>query len=258
MNFGVIKMDVDSPQWLQATEGILTQGQRARLVGRLARELPMVLADRLAAAWWRRARSRGDPSELWDAQPTSDAALLAVRECEAGLTKAFVNHSYRTWMFGNALAKRDGHSLDAEQLFVAAMLHDLGLGHPTYRSCFTGAGVNGVRRIAHFIGRPDDFENAARGISGHITPGLSKKGNLYALYVQRGSMLDLVGTRAIHLPKQFVLDVYKHHCDEDIRYEAGARWHAEAAMVRHGRTDLIQRWGRMSLLCRLTPLPPKP
>jgi hypothetical protein len=43
------------------------------------------------------------------------------------MTTVLAAHCYRTYLFGAALGTRDGLDWDAELLFVAAMLHDLGL-----------------------------------------------------------------------------------------------------------------------------------
>jgi hypothetical protein len=252
----VVAVVVGSPVWLDATGGILSRVQRVQLIGRTGREIPRVVTHRLGAEWWRRQPSRGACAFNWQEPPNSEIAELAAETCRANLSDAFVNHSFRAWAFGSALAERDGRlaELDGDVFFVAALLHDLGLFRSRYRCCFTRAGVDEVRNIAARTGR--DLDDAAGAISHHITPGLRPKISTYARYLQRGSLLDLVGTRAIHLPKQFVLDVFDQYPSAGIRHEAGARWRAEAALVGGGRAHLVQRWGRISLMCRISPLPP--
>jgi len=50
-----------------------------------------------------------------------------VREAESAAREqgvALAGHGYRTWLLGHALACQDGHVLDQELFYVAALLHD--------------------------------------------------------------------------------------------------------------------------------------
>ncbi len=252
-----------SPAWLEATNGVI--GQRRVRVGLLLRGLPEGLGYfpyRARAIWWRHRReSKGDITAAWSDVPTSPFADRAAAACRnlLGESPAMVNHSYRTFQFANALARHDRVSLDEDLLFAAAMLHDVGLDCPEYGVCFTRLGS----RMALELGEASDSDVrgaaiAASAVSHHITPGLrTRMGGPHALYIQRGSLLDLTGTRAIHLPRDFVQEVFEEYHPLGVRREGGARWRAEAAMVCHGRAHLLQRYGKLSWTVRISPLPPK-
>jgi hypothetical protein len=194
-------------------------------------------------------------------RPDSRLASSAEEACRDLLTEPMVNHSFRTWVFGCALAERDRRQLDPELFFVAAMLHDIGLGCPTFGECFTLAGARKVFDLADQSARGrDEVRPAAEAIAHHITPGLTVSvGGLLGFYLQGGSALDLGGLRAIDLPVDFVQEVSCTRWPSGaIGTEAGARWRAEAAMVKHGRADLLERWARFSALARTRPIPPRP
>ena len=118
-----------------------------------------------------------------------------------------LNHSYRTWAFGRALAEIDGVEVDDELLFAAAMLHDLGLMCPTYSRCFTAVGAEELLRLGRSVPScsPSTVEAAADGITHHITPALTiRAAGPIGVYLQAGSLLDLTGVRVVNLPRDFV------------------------------------------------------
>lgn len=248
-----------SPDWLQSTGGILTFKQRMRLAGRIYRELPLHLTHRVRSSLWRVLPSRGEVDHALGNRPDSVFSRKAEEVCLDLLGKPFFNHSIRAWIFGTALARRDDVELEPELFYVAAMLHDVGLGKGTYGCCFTYAGVEWTRSIGLKLHQPDEnLELIASAISHHITPGLRvAEGGVHGVYLQRGTVLDLVGTRAVHLPKDFVCDTFVSYPALGIKTEGSSRWRAESALVRHGRAHHLQRWSRFSTLARLSPLPPR-
>ena len=182
----------------------------------------------------------------------------AEEHAEQHLSTAMFHHSQRAWMLGRALSIRDGVDLDDELFFVATMLHDLGLCAPVYGRCFTLAGAHAVLDLGHGSSRTEsDLERAADAICHHITPGLTVgEGGELGVYVQAGSTLDLGGLRAVHLPVDFVSEVFERYPTDGVKREVGARWRAESALVQHGRAHNLQRWTRFSLMARFGPLPP--
>ncbi len=156
-----------------------------------------------------------------------------------------------------ALAERDDVEIDHDLLFIAAMLHDVGLCQPTYGRCFTGRGADLVTQLGRNELSADDLAKTAAAITHHITPGLTvDQGRPLGYYLQAGSALDLGGLRAIHLPVHYVRRVCDTRPLDGINIEAGSRWRAEADLVKHGRAHVLQRWARFSTASRLTPLPP--
>lgn len=62
--------------------------------------------------------------------PSSRAALAAVETVTHFSPPALVHHCHRSYLLAAALATQDGIEIDAELLYVAAMLHDLALEPP--------------------------------------------------------------------------------------------------------------------------------
>lgn len=247
-----------APEWLNETGGVIdSRRERAALVLHGLPDGARYLGHRVRASWWRRGRSKAEFEESWFSIPDDEpytAAALDICERQLGPQAAMTNHSFRTFLFARALARRDSAPFDERLLFAAAMLHDVGLAAPIYRRCFTGRGADAAGTLPGCS--PDQRAIIASAVSHHITPGLKKAGGPHALYIQRGSLLDLTGTRAIHLPRDFVQEVYLRYRPHDVKREAGARWCAEAAMVPHGRAHLLERYGRFRLVAKTSPLPP--
>lgn len=59
--------------------------------------------------------------------PPSPVGARALEVVRAWSTPALANHCLRSWAWASLLAERDGLTVDRELLFVAAMLHDLGV-----------------------------------------------------------------------------------------------------------------------------------
>ena len=74
--------------------------------------------------------------------PTSAVAVHAADAAAAFCSPALVHHNHRSYLWSAALGVREGVAFDAELLYVAAMLHDLGLV-PEYDNATLGFEVAG-------------------------------------------------------------------------------------------------------------------
>jgi hypothetical protein len=100
-------------------------------------------------------------SELGMPVPVSALAKLA-RELIADAAPPFlVNHSVRSYAWAVELARHDELRFDPEILYVAALLHDIGLV-PAYDlgGCFEVDGAIAADRLARDTGAPDDRARA--------------------------------------------------------------------------------------------------
>jgi hypothetical protein len=74
--------------------------------------------------------------------PDSDVASRAADAAAAYCSPALVNHNHRSYLWSAALGASEGVAFDAELLYVAAMMHDLGLV-PEYDNATLGFEVAG-------------------------------------------------------------------------------------------------------------------
>ncbi len=128
--------------------------------------------------------------------PDSRFAREAERAC-AELPPSLQGHSYRTWLFGRALAAVDGHKIDDELFYGGALLHDYGIVNPTANRDFTLGSVDRTLACARAAGLADARADLlADGICVHTTPGITvDTDGAIGCYLQWGAMADGAGLR---------------------------------------------------------------
>src|ERR1700741_1228064 len=127
--------------WVRRTGGQLSRTDRRRLllaiaVGQWQNALgkATLALGRLPAA---AARVDLDAFQA----PDSRFAREAEEACTE-LPPTLQGHSYRTWLFGRALATVDGTEMDDELFYCGALLHDYGIVSPTANRDFTLGSVD--------------------------------------------------------------------------------------------------------------------
>jgi hypothetical protein len=195
------RLELGSYAWTKATGGRLSRAERARLVGQALalqlRVLPKQLRARLGLGG---ARLAGVDARTLEAPDT--AAAREAEELLAGTgDDALVGHSQRTFAWARILAAHDRLDHDAELLYVAALVHDLGLAAP-YRveqppaPCFTLRSAD----IAADIGRRHGWgaaraELAADAITRHMNLAVERAAAAEARLLIAGAQLDAIGMR---------------------------------------------------------------
>src|SRR5579872_4380811 len=103
--------------WAIRTGGNLTKGQGQALVMPLLRTIARYPGLRIRLATGRRGAGGIDFDTLQ--VPDSRLAKDAEAEARETLSPHVLEHSYRTFLFGMALAALDGTQVDTEMVFVA-------------------------------------------------------------------------------------------------------------------------------------------
>ena len=238
--------------WAKATGGALTAAQRRQLLTPLARVVMAHTIGRLRVALGLRGDGAMDLDSLrW---PDSRLAREAEQQAREELSPHMLEHSYRTYLFGLALADLDHAPVDHELVYVASMLHDLNLEHPTPGRCFA---VVGAERAEHFaLERGVPPERAAAigaAIAGHITVGAAENLSDPAGFVSAGAFVDVAGVRMHELHPAWVDDVLQRHPRLGFRLHLLSAFAAEAAAVPNGRIDWCLRYAGFRPLVRLAP-----
>jgi hypothetical protein len=185
--------------------------------------------------------------------PDSLFAREAEQAC-AELPASLVGHSYRTWLFGRALAVVDGSELDLELFYCGSLLHDHGIAQPTPGRDFTLASAQRALACASTAAVGDErAEQLADAICVHTTPGVSiaRDGEL-GCYLQWGAMVDGAGLRLWDVAPANVKDVLRRYPRGDFKRELVALMRAEASTLPQGRFGLLVRCG-LPLAVRMAP-----
>lgn len=150
--------------------------------------------------------------------PDSAVAVAAQRLCESASSPALFAHCLRTYAWAALLGQRAKQRVDSELLFVASLLHDLGLtahAPPTPDApCFA---VSGARAAHNFLLKQglaaERAQRAAECISLHMNPYVPEEHSHEAQLMAAGAALDAVGSRKHELPsnlREAVLERYPH------------------------------------------------
>jgi hypothetical protein len=120
-------------------------------------------------------------------------ATELVRDTESAL---LFNHSTRVYYFASLAGKRRGLKFDSEQLYVAAMFHDMGLT-PRYSSKldrFEVDGANAARGFLrqHKISQPE-IDTVWTAIALHTTPGIPQYMHPVVALLTNGVEMDVLG-----------------------------------------------------------------
>lgn len=155
----------------------------------------------LAQALLARMRREGDEAAFaieLDAIPLPDTALaLAASELVATTSDAWlVNHCLRTYLWGAIVGTKERRPFDAEVLFVAALLHDLGLTQAGSASCFAvdGAFAADAFLQQHHVAAPRR-RAIAEAISLHLNVQVPPARGLEAHLLHEGAAMDVIGAR---------------------------------------------------------------
>jgi hypothetical protein len=225
--------------WTRRTGGALTGAERRRLLGAVARGQAQSVAGRVRLATGRAARAAG---ELPD--PPDSAFARDVEQAAREQSARVVAHSYRTWMFGHALAALDGEPLDPEQFWAAALLHDWGIDAPVPGQDFT---IRSADRLLECAGRHGvDGDRAADAITVHPTPGITAATDgALGTYVQAGALTDIGGFRIWDMAATLVEQVDSRQPRGD---SLAPLVRAEVRAVPAGRFALLVRCGFLLMM----------
>ena len=247
-------MTVGDLEWGIATGGRLTRMERVRLLAPILRTTVQYTAGRLRLALGLRP-ARQATLDL-DRLVWPDSALVrrATACCRETLSASMVNHSYRTFVFGLALAHLDDVPVDHEALLVAALMHDIALETPTPRRCFA---VVGAERTIALGGEIEDARGTARtaaeAVCFHITPGLDAARHAAGSLISAGATIDLLGLRVWDMEPGFVARVFAAYPRLGAKRHVAACWRSEARAVPGGRAALIEHAALFSVFVRLAP-----
>jgi hypothetical protein len=239
--------------WARRSGGRLTQRERARLLAAIALGQWENALGRAKLALGSLPEGAAEVDLDTFAVPDSRFAREAEQAC-AELPSALVGHSYRTWLFGRALAAVDRSELDVELFYCGSLLHDHGIVQPTAGRDFTLASAERTLACATAAGVDERrAEGLADAICVHTTPGVAvERDGAIGCYLQWGAMVDGAGLRIWDIDPANVAEVLRRHPRGDFKRQLVAIVRAEAAAVPHGRFGLLARCG-LPLAVRVAP-----
>jgi hypothetical protein len=245
-------------EWADRTGGRLSTVEKLRLLGQGLRLRIGEMAP------WRRRRVGLDQQsiamvELPERPPDSPIAREAEELCRELSSETLLNHCLRTFVWGALLGQRDDLHWDDEMLYVAAMLHDLGLTDRHRQQnpdahCFA---VEGARAAADFASQAgwgeDRRDELAEAICLHINPIVGVEHGAEAHLLFRGAGCDLIGRDLATLERPMREGVLGRYPRVDMKREFGELMRAESESRPEARVHLYCRYGAFLRLIARAP-----
>ncbi len=238
-----------SMAWARLGGGTITADDEAEL----AAQIPYVLAerDRTATALPDLDLAQLEPP---DSRLARDAETLWRDVAPDWLDR----HGSRTWYFAAALARVEQLEPDPELLYVACVLHDLGLTDrfaPTREvPCFAVSGAHAARDVV-IRHRPEpDAERVADAIAMHLNLRIDAEAGPLARLVAAGTLVDVTGLRLQLLPPSLVRAVLARHPRGDFGPAVGDALTARPAAFPTTRCGWLSRTLNVGALARQHPL----
>lgn len=231
--------------------GGLNRRERARLI---AQAVAAQLAEATAGLPLRsRSRGAADPYDLARLRvPDSEVARAAEQLCAEVSPTFLANHCFRTFVWGTVLGLQDRVDHDEELLYVACMLHDLGLTVEFDRlRCFEFDGAVAAGRFAEEAGwGPERRELLIEAIRLHVNVKVPLASGPEAHLLHAGAGFDVIGRRRPEIASATVEEVLARHPRLDFKREFGALMRAQAEAKPGCRAHLFMRLGMGQLIAR--------
>src|SRR5689334_21472216 len=127
---------------------------------------------------------------------------------------SLVNHCRRTYLFGATLLDQAGRSYDAEVLYLASILHDLGLTE-AWEDGVTPFEKRGAEVAAAHLeqwgAQPRVTDLASEAIALHLKASSAEDPRPEVAGVSIGAGVDVLGLRLDELPANFVAQILEEH-----------------------------------------------
>ncbi len=199
--------DLGTFAWGRRTGGHLTAADKAEIDGRIASVFEAAVRPAPALPL--------DSTFESLAPPDSELCIEATALWNLSAVNWLAAHGYRTWYFARALGEIDGLLPDPELLYVACILHDLGLTKsaiPTDEEpCFA---VRGATEAAALVEPHCGVEGAAavgEAISMHLNIDVPIDDGALNYLVAAGSLIDLLGPRIQLFPSHLLAAILVEH-----------------------------------------------
>lgn len=237
---------IGSREWMNLSNGKLSFKEKAQLIKTVL--LPATLG--FSKTFLDR---NSDPiSVKLDDFKIPDTAIVkeAITELERTDSKAIINHSWRTYIWGVAIAQKNNWQFDDESFVIASLMHDLGLVEHLEQyscQCFT---FESALRVENLCAKHHYAEERMNNISdaiclhqnGHLDvndPQFTKE----ALLLNQATSCDVIGTDLSLFSLNFKNEVLTHYPREQFKTEMLKLIAIEVKRNPQSRTALMSKLG---------------
>jgi hypothetical protein len=207
----------------------------------------------LPSQW--RSKILGEHSSYDTPSPPDSALARAAEERARELSSpGLYAHCLRTWAFATIFAQRDRVEHDEELLYLACVLHDLGLT-PTHierdpsAACFAVEGARAARALVREHGASDARSRAvAEAITLHLNITVPVRLGAEAHLLSKGASLDVVGRRLHQIPARTTSQVVARWPRNGFGPELVSATTEQVRIRPESRSALLHRLGFVKLI----------
>jgi hypothetical protein len=246
--------------WNRDTKGLLRRRDRAALAAQAVRGQLRLLGEQGRRRLGLRAPALAALDLDGVRPPDTAAARDAEALCEEASAPFLVAHCHRSYLWGRILGAHDSVSWDDELLYVAALLHDLGLteryadGAGPQR-CFTLWGEAPSRELCGRAGWSHERCDAlVEAISLHVNVSVGLEHGPEAHLLNTGTACDVAGIRTLHIDAPTRAAVLARHPRQDMKREIMRAW-GERANLPGTRSRFLSTVGQLEKRANAAPFP---
>ena len=128
--------------------------------------------------------------------PNDDVSAATWRWAHTTLSGYLLAHSVRAYCWGAAIGGGEGLVFDRQVLWIASLMHDVGLTRiPKNTMCFEVEGAEIARRFLQRQGLPEDAtDRVSIAIILHMRPSVTLGDGVESVLLDRATGLDVRGT----------------------------------------------------------------
>lgn len=191
--------------------------------------------------------------------PDTPIVKEAIFELENTQNQAIIHHSWRSYIWGVAIAQIQDWQFDEESLLIASLMHDLGLvEHLEHYSCQCFTFESALRSeslcVKHHYPK-DKIDNISNAICLHMNGHLDKNNQNLSkevLLLQKATSCDVIGTNLGQLSITFRDEVFSRHPRSKFNTIFEKLLKAETKRNSGSRTALLSKLG-LPLMIKMNP-----
>jgi hypothetical protein len=221
--------------WRDRTGGALSRRERLEHQAAALVSLTADLSSRVRVRW-----AAGAQGLVVDVVPPETALVRAATAWAEEVHEPWLlRHSLRTWVFGHLLGQLDGIDFDPDALYLACLLHDVGLTAACRVPqgdigagcrCFAVHGAHvSEEKLLELGASPLLASEVADAIGMHLNASVSVESGGPAHLVNQGAALDVVGVRASDVGRKLIDEVIARYDRTGFAIELLAAVRAENA-----------------------------
>lgn len=246
---------IGSREWMDLSNGKLNFKEKVQFIKNVL--VPVTLSY---SQTFLRKNQNAPNLELKDIQiPDTLLVKEAISELQNTNSQSIINHSWRSYIWGVAIAQIQDWQFDEESLLIASLMHDLGLvEHLEHYSCQCFTFESTLRSeslcVKHHYPK-DKIDNISNAICLHMNGHLDKNNQNLSkevLLLQKATSCDVIGTNLGQLSITFRDEVFSRHPRSKFNTIFEKLLKAETKRNSGSRTALLSKLG-LPLMIKMNP-----